>query len=143
MAAVEKINGLDRTAVQAVSPLYETAPVGMPGQPNFLNAAALLETGLEPAELMHALLEIELLMGRERRVRWGPRAIDLDILFYGDLLLNEPGLTIPHPRLHGRRFALTPLADIASSWVHPALEKTTTQLLAALGPSQEIKKWDS
>jgi 2-amino-4-hydroxy-6-hydroxymethyldihydropteridine diphosphokinase len=102
--------------VIAVSSLRETDPVGVVDQPRFLNGAALLETELPPRELLDRLLEIERDLGRERRepnpVRWGPRAIDLDLLLYGDEAVAEPGLTVPHPRLHERRFALEPLAEL-------------------------------
>jgi 2-amino-4-hydroxy-6-hydroxymethyldihydropteridine diphosphokinase len=103
--------------VVAVSRLRETEPVGVVGQPPFLNGAVLLETDLPPRELLGRLLAIERELGRERRERWGPRTIDLDLLLYGDVVVDEPGLTVPHPRLHERRFALEPLAEL-----DPALE---------------------
>ncbi len=103
--------------VVAVSRLRETEPVGVVGQPPFLNGAVLLETDLPPRELLGRLLAIERQLGRERRERWGPRTIDLDLLLYGDVVVDEPGLTVPHPRLHERRFALEPLAEL-----DPALE---------------------
>jgi 2-amino-4-hydroxy-6-hydroxymethyldihydropteridine diphosphokinase len=99
--------------VGAVSSLRETEPVGLADQPRFLNGVARLETTLAPRELLDALLETERELGRERRVRWGPRTIDLDLLLFGDTVLDEPGLTLPHPRLHERRFALEPLAELA------------------------------
>ena len=101
--------------VVAVSELRETDPVGVVDQPPFLNGAAALETDLSARELLAALLAVERELGRERRERWGPRTIDLDLLLYGDEILDEPGLTVPHPRLHERRFALEPLADLAPS----------------------------
>jgi 2-amino-4-hydroxy-6-hydroxymethyldihydropteridine diphosphokinase len=106
-AALAELPGL-----VAVSELRETDPVGVVDQPAFLNAAAALETELSARELLDALLAIERELGRERRERWGPRTIDLDLLLYGDELIDEPGLTVPHPRLHERRFALEPLADL-------------------------------
>ena len=96
----------------AVSALRETDPVGVVDQPRFLNGAALVETDLGPRELLDALLAVEHELGRVRDRRWGPRTIDLDLLVYGDLELDEPGLTVPHPRLHERRFALEPLAEL-------------------------------
>ena len=90
--------------VVAVSALRETDPVGVVDQPRFLNGAARLETDLSARELLDALLAIERELGRERRERWGPRTIDLDLLLYGDTTVDEPGLTVPHPRLHERRF---------------------------------------
>ena len=98
----------------AVSSLRETEPVGYLDQPNFLNGAAALETELSPRELLDRLLAIELQLGRERGTgpRFGPRTIDLDLLLYGDETVDEPGLTVPHPRLAERRFALEPLAEL-------------------------------
>lgn len=98
--------------VFAVSELRETDPVGVTEQPAFLNGAAALETELSPRELLASLLAVERELGRERRERWGPRTIDLDLLLYGAETVDEPGLTIPHPRLHERRFALEPLAEL-------------------------------
>ena len=98
--------------VVGVSQLRETAPVGVVDQPPFLNGAAVLETGLAPRALLDTLLAVERRLGRERHERWGPRTIDLDLLLYGDETVDEPGLTVPHPRLHERRFALEPLLDL-------------------------------
>jgi 2-amino-4-hydroxy-6-hydroxymethyldihydropteridine diphosphokinase len=98
--------------VVAVSELRETEPVGVVDQPPFLNGAVALETGLSPRELLDTLLAVERVLGRERRERWGPRTIDLDLLLYGGEALDEPGLTVPHPRLHERRFVLEPLHDL-------------------------------
>jgi 2-amino-4-hydroxy-6-hydroxymethyldihydropteridine diphosphokinase len=97
--------------VRAVSAIYETAPVG-PVQPDFLNAAVLLESMLSPRELLAELLGIERSHGRERRERWGPRTLDLDLLCADDLVLEEPGLSLPHPQLPRRAFALMPLLDV-------------------------------
>jgi 2-amino-4-hydroxy-6-hydroxymethyldihydropteridine diphosphokinase len=99
-------------AVVAVSKLRETDPVGVVDQPPFLNGAVALETDLAPRDLLAVLLAVERELGRERRERWGPRTIDLDLLLYGDEAIDEPGLTVPHPRLHERRFALEPLVDL-------------------------------
>lgn len=98
--------------VVAVSELRETDPVGVVDQPPFLNGAVALETALSPRELLDTLLAVERALGRERRERWGPRLLDLDLLLHGDATIDEPGLTVPHPRLHVRRFALEPLADL-------------------------------
>ncbi len=96
------------------SRLYRSAPWGRTDQPDFVNAAALVETGLAPAQLLHALLALERRAGRERdATRWGPRVLDLDVLVYGNLVLDEPGLHVPHPHLHERAFVLVPLAEIA------------------------------
>ena len=98
--------------VVGVSTLRETEPVGVIDQPPFLNGAVALETELAPRVLLDLLLAIERDLGRERRERWGPRTIDLDLLLYADETVDEPGLTVPHPRLHERRFALEPLLDL-------------------------------
>jgi 2-amino-4-hydroxy-6-hydroxymethyldihydropteridine diphosphokinase len=115
-AAVAQLPG-----VVAVSPLRETDPVGVTDQPQFLNGVAELETELEPRELLDVLLAVERRLGRERRERWGPRTIDLDLLLYGDEVIDEDGLTVPHPRLRERRFVLEPLADLAPKLVVPGL----------------------
>jgi 2-amino-4-hydroxy-6-hydroxymethyldihydropteridine diphosphokinase len=107
--------------VVAVSTLRETDPVGITDQPRFLNGVAALETNLTPRELLDVLLAVERRLGRERLERWGPRTIDLDLLLYGDEVIDEEGLTVPHPRLHERRFVLEPLADLAPSLVVPGL----------------------
>jgi 2-amino-4-hydroxy-6-hydroxymethyldihydropteridine diphosphokinase len=117
--------------VVAVSELRETEPVGVVDQPPFLNGAAALETELSARELLHALLEAERSLGRERRERWGPRTIDLDLLLYGDATIDEPGLTVPHPRLHERRFALEPLLDLDPELVVPGRGRVS-DLLAGL-----------
>jgi 2-amino-4-hydroxy-6-hydroxymethyldihydropteridine diphosphokinase len=111
VALLSAEQGID---VVAVSSLRETDPVGYLDQPRFLNGAAALETELAPRELLERLLEIERDLGRERRAgpRFGPRAIDLDLLLYGEEFLDEPGLTVPHPRLAERRFALEPLHEL-------------------------------
>jgi 2-amino-4-hydroxy-6-hydroxymethyldihydropteridine diphosphokinase len=102
----------DGVDVHAVSSFRETEPVGVVDQPRFLNAAARIETNLSARELLDVLLAIERALGRERRQRWGPRTIDLDLLIYGDESIDQPGLTVPHPRLHERRFVLEPLAEL-------------------------------
>lgn len=117
--------------VVAVSALRETDAVGLTDQPCFLNGVAALETELSPRELLDVLLAVERELGRERRERWGPRTIDLDLLVYGEETLDEPGLAVPHPRLHERRFALEPLAELAPGLVIPGLGRVT-DLLAEL-----------
>lgn len=104
---------LPRAALRARSRRYRTPPWGVIGQPDFINAVALLETTLTPRELLEALLAIETRAGRMRAVRYGPRTLDLDLLLYGDSVVREPGLELPHPRLHERAFVLLPLADVA------------------------------
>jgi 2-amino-4-hydroxy-6-hydroxymethyldihydropteridine diphosphokinase len=118
--ALELLDARPGIDVAAVSHLRETEPWGYLDQPRFLNGAAALDTTLDPARLLAALLEVERELGRRRDgERYGPRPIDLDLLLYGDLEVDEPGLTVPHPRLHERAFALEPLLDLEPGLVVP------------------------
>ena len=117
--------------VVAISELRETEPVGVVDQPPFLNGAAAVETNLSARELLDVLLEVERDLGRERAERWGPRTIDLDLLLYGDRMIDEAGLTVPHPRLHERRFALEPLLDLDPELAIPGRGRVS-DLLAGL-----------
>jgi 2-amino-4-hydroxy-6-hydroxymethyldihydropteridine diphosphokinase len=117
--------------VLAVSELRETEPVGLIEQPPFLNGAAALETSLSARELLDLLLEVERTLGRVRDERWGPRLIDLDLLLYGAETIDEAGLGVPHPRLHERRFALEPLAELDPELVIPGRGRVSA-LLSAL-----------
>ncbi|APD08930.1 MULTISPECIES: 2-amino-4-hydroxy-6-hydroxymethyldihydropteridine diphosphokinase [Thermus] len=134
LAALSRLSRLPKTRLCRLSPVYETAPVGPP-QPFYLNLVAELDTGLGPRELLQALLEVEKALGRERKERWGPRTIDLDLLLYGDLVLEEEGLQVPHPRLHERAFVLVPLVDLLPEGRHPTLGVRFAELLAALDAS--------
>lgn len=118
--------------ITAVSHLYESAAVG-PAQPDFLNAAVRLDTSLAPGRLLARLLVVEREHGRERRERWGPRTLDLDLLYSPDLSLREPDLTLPHPELTRRAFALAPLLDVAPDAWEPGSRRRYADLLSALG----------
>ena len=126
--------------VVSVSSLYYTEPVGFKEQEDFINAVAAVETDCSPAELLSRCRSIEDRLGRTRTVRWGPRTIDLDILLYGDLVVNEPDLVIPHPLMATRKFVLAPLAEIVPAAVHPVLNKTAAQLLHELRNSHTVIK---
>lgn len=136
--AVDLVGELPGTGVVEVSSLYETEPVGYKDQGWFLNGVLETSTGLAPRALMRGLSAIELEIGRRRGIKDGPRAIDLDILFFGDLVMDAPELTIPHPRLHLRRFVLAPLAELAPGLVHPVLKKTAAQLLDELPFEEKV-----
>lgn len=107
---------------------YETKPWGMTDQPDFLNLAIAIHTNLEPLEILKQTQAIENQLGRVRKEKWGARLIDIDIMFYGNEIINEPGLKIPHPLLQERDFVLTPLAEIAPNFVHPGFGKTVSEL---------------
>lgn len=128
--AQEKISALKDVRLIAVSKFYETKPVGLENQPDFLNGAFLIETRLSYRELFARLLEIEKSEGRVREIPGGPRTLDLDLIFYGSEIIKEKDLVIPHPRMHERGFVLRPVADIAPEWIHPVFKKTVKQLLA-------------
>lgn len=138
--AVDRLAREPGVRLAALSSLYRTDPVGPVPQPAYLNAAATVETSLPPRETLEALLRVERAMGRERRLRWGPRTIDLDLLLHGGAVVEEPGLSLPHPRMHERRFVLAPLAEIAPGAVHPVLGKTIAGLLAALGEGPGVER---
>ena len=131
--AITGLGAVDGVHVVQMAPIIETEPMGGPPQGLYLNTAVELDTVLVPRELLSALKMIEQQLGRTpASERWGPRPIDLDILLYDEVVLNEPALTIPHPRMHQRCFVLEPLAQLAPEVVHPTLRLTVSELLAQL-----------
>ena len=135
--AFQALDDLPACANIACSPLYRTAPIGgPPGQPDYINAVAALDTVLTADDLLKALQALETVQGRIRAVRWGARTLDLDLLLYGQMIRNDPWLILPHPRLHQRAFVLQPLHDIAPNLTIPG-RGTLTELLAS-GPLQAI-----
>jgi len=124
----------------AVSAIYETEPVDVPDQPWFLNCVAAIETDKTPRELLNLALRVEAARGRLRMREKGARNIDIDVLLFGDCVVDEPGLKIPHPAMHQRRFVLEPLVEIAPEARHPGLGKTARELLAELGAGQTVRR---
>lgn len=130
-AAALVADGVKATLL-SMSSLYETEPWGIKEQPAFVNAVMMIETGLTPLELLSHTRAIEAGMGRQRERQWGPRTIDLDIIFHDGLVMDEGGLTIPHPRAHERAFVMVPIAEIAPRFVHPSIGKTAAEIADAL-----------
>jgi 2-amino-4-hydroxy-6-hydroxymethyldihydropteridine diphosphokinase len=126
--------------VVAISSWYETEPVEFTAQPWFLNCAVALNTDMTPEQLLAAILDIEQKLGRRRMQKKGPRLIDIDILLFGNAIVENAGLTIPHPAMQERRFVLEPLAEIAPDVSHPVLKQTIRDLRDALPPGQAVRK---
>lgn len=127
--------------VTQASALYETAPWGGIEQPAFLNQVLAVKTNLAPEEVLRIILEIEHEAGRVRYERWGARHLDIDILYFGEMIMDTPRLTVPHPRLHERRFTLVPLTEISPDFVHPVLEKTNAELLEVCMDKEVVSRY--
>ena len=138
--ALRKLGDLPTIQLVRVSSVYETAPVGVTDQPDFLNLVIAVRTSLAPPALLGALLNIENQMGRVRTERWGPRVIDLDLLLYGGERVSLPELTVPHPRLRERAFVLTPLAEIAPELALPGDEKKAADLADSFSREGNIRR---
>ena len=139
------VRGLMEASFQVtkLSGVYETEPVGVEGHDNFLNMVAEIRTaGITPSQMMARMLRIEYLLGRKDKFLQKPRTVDLDILFYGDTVLENSFLTLPHPRLHLRKFVLVPMAEIAHGFVHPVLEQTVQEILAELVDDKQVRRWN-
>jgi 2-amino-4-hydroxy-6-hydroxymethyldihydropteridine diphosphokinase len=126
--------------VTKASGIYETQSWGKTDEPDYLNQVVQLQTELPAQTVLERILNIEIMLGRKRDVKWGSRIIDIDILFYGDNIINEPGLIIPHPELHNRRFTLEPLEELAPDFIHPVLKKSVLKLKKELKDSLIVKK---
>ncbi len=131
--AIDALTEAPGVTFQRVSSFHETEPVGgPPGQGRYLNAVALIETALDPVALLHALKEIEARFGRERKVRWGARTLDLDLLVFEDRIIETPELEVPHPRMRTRRFVLEPLVEVAPMAIDPVTDRPFAAILADL-----------
>lgn len=126
--------------VVKASAIYETQSWGKTDSPDYLNQVILVQTEILPPALLQKLLNIEWIIGRVRHEKWGPRIIDIDILFYGDKIIDQPELQTPHPLLHTRRFTLEPLAELAPNLIHPIFKKNILQLKNELTDSLIVKK---
>lgn len=136
--AIEMVS--QKMSLIRMSPVYETEPMYYENQGWFLNCVVAVETNLKPRSLLEALQAVEGELGRQRTVRYGPRVIDLDILFYGDEVVSEPGLEIPHPKIAERPFVLVPLNDVRPELVHPVLRKKVSELLSSLKLGKRVVK---
>jgi 2-amino-4-hydroxy-6-hydroxymethyldihydropteridine diphosphokinase len=135
--AVARLRGLVEDV--RVSSVYRTEPVGHRDQPDFYNLVVGGWTALPPLELLRGMMAIERALGRERTFANAPRLIDIDLLAYGDVVMETPELTLPHPGIAHRGFVLHPLAEVAPDWVHPVLERTARELLSAAGPLERVE----
>jgi 2-amino-4-hydroxy-6-hydroxymethyldihydropteridine diphosphokinase len=138
--ALSELENLPQTTVKKFSSVYETEPVGVKGQPKFLNMVAELDSILRPDDLIHELKEIEHRVGRTFREHWGPREIDLDLLYYGGEMLNETSLQVPHPEISNRRFVLVPLKEIAAEFQDPLRHLSVEELLQRCSDTSSVRK---
>ena len=130
VAALKLLQNSSDVSVLEISPLYETEPWGYIAQPNFYNVVAIIETGRTPTEFLSLIKSVEYSLGRRKAQKWSSRIIDMDIIFWNDLIINLPDLIVPHPYLHQRMFVLQPLYDLLPNLVHPVLNKNISILLS-------------
>lgn len=140
---LELLRRIEGTEVETFSSSFESEPMYLSEQPDYLNMAAMLSTNLSPLNLLEALLSIENKMGRVRGIKFGPRVIDLDILFFGEQIVNSEALTIPHPLLYERLFVLKPLSEIAGELICPVKQKTVAELLKLSNDNSRISKYEN
>ena len=140
---IEILGARPEIRVKAMSSFFETRPVGDVEQGDFINAVAELEVTVGPSELLRIVLDVESKLGRVRRKRWGPRTLDLDLLIFGPEIIDRPGLKVPHPLLHERRFVLEPLQCLAPDLVHPLLGKTVARLLGELEDDGGVRRLET
>ena len=136
--AFDEISGFAR--ITRTSSLYETDPVGKEDQPEFINCLVVIETELSPQDLLNQLNLVETKLGRKREEKWGPRPIDLDIIYYDDRIISDENLEIPHPRAHNRRFVLEPLCEIAPEFVDPKFNVSVIELLDRIDDDKRVIK---
>jgi 2-amino-4-hydroxy-6-hydroxymethyldihydropteridine diphosphokinase len=140
-AAARELGTLPGTRVVGLSSVYDSRPVGDPDQPPFLNMVACLDTDLDPEELLRRLLAVEAGHGRRTEARRGPRALDLDLLYYGDRVIDSPRLTVPHPRAQERLFVLVPMTELEPSWTDPRTGLRVDALLRDHGARSDAVRW--
>jgi 2-amino-4-hydroxy-6-hydroxymethyldihydropteridine diphosphokinase len=138
--ALSELGNLHQTTVKKYSSVYETEPIGVKEQPKFLNMVAELDSMLRPDDLVRELQEIEHRVGRTAREHWGPREIDLDLLYYGGEMLNETALHVPHPEISNRRFVLVPLKEIAAEFQDPLRHLSVEELLQRCSDTSSVRK---
>ena len=138
--AIHALSKTEGISLQKISSVYKTDPVGYEAQAEFLNGVVEIQTNLSPLSLLHTLKDIETAIGRQHRIRWGPREIDLDLLIYEDLCIQTEKLVVPHPEMHLRRFVLVPLAEIAPNLVHPVFQESIQTLLERLEDDKSVSE---
>lgn len=140
--ALQSLSSSDEIKVISSSSFYETEPMGVTDQPRYINAAAKIETSLTPRALLKEVKSLEKAMGRRETFRWGPRVIDIDILLFGDIVVSEKGLNIPHPAMEKRAFVMIPLSEIGSAARHPVTGRTIGEMASGLSSQGIIRKLD-